>query len=187
MKLERIGDAGSPRFRELWELYESAFPPDERRDIGRQKALFSRPEYRLFAAVDGRSGAPGGGAAVTGLLSLWEFGDFVFMEHLAVKEKMRGKGAGTAILKEYLAGCRVPVLLEVERPQSGIQKKRVAFYQKLGFRLNPWDYIQPPYAPAKKPVPMFLMSLPEAMGEGEFAAYRKRIHAAVYGLEKPLV
>ncbi|MDD5340622.1 MAG: GNAT family N-acetyltransferase [Candidatus ainarchaeum sp.] len=178
MKLERV-DAGSEHFRGVWELYESAFPPDERRDLGRQNALFKRPEYLLFAALDEKN-------TVAGFLSLWEFGGFVFMEHLAVQGHMRGKGFGTEIIKAYMSGCKKNVVLEVERPGTEIQKRRIAFYERLGFKLNHHDYIQPPYGPGKNPVPMRLMSYPGTISEKEFPLLRKDIHLVVYGLKEPL-
>jgi len=177
MKLHPV-TAASAYFSDICQLYESAFPPDERRDLERQKALFARSEYRLFAAVDG--------GELVGLLSLWEFSDFVFMEHLAVDEKLRGKGIGTFIMNEYMKACGKRILLEVEPPRTRVQKKRVAFYQKLGFVLNPYPYIQPPYGPEKNPVPMFIMSHPAALDESGFSDARRKIHAVVYGLKKPL-
>lgn len=171
--------ADSPFFPAVWELYESAFPPDERRSLERQMAIFKRPEYRLFAAVEN--------GAVLGFLSLWEFAGFVFMEHLAVQERLRGKGIGAGILGLYMSGCRKNVVLEVEVPESEIQKRRVAFYVRLGFRPNRHRYTQPPYGPGKKPVPMLLMSYPGAISEKEFPLLRRDIHLSVYGLMEPLV
>jgi ribosomal protein S18 acetylase RimI-like enzyme len=179
MELERIGP-DSRLFPAFWELYESAFPPDERRDAKRQEALFKRPEYRLFAAFDEKS------RGLSGFLSLWEFAGFVFMEHLAVQAPLRGKGMGAEILRRYMSGCSKSVVLEVERPESEIQKRRVAFYERLGFRLNRHDYVQPPYGPGKRPVPMLLMSYPRAISEKEFPLLREHIHLIVYGLKEPL-
>lgn len=179
MDLVRIG-AVSPYFHEAWELYESAFPPDERRDLGRQRGLFRRQEYRLFAALDGKSG-------FVGFLSLWEFTGFVFMEHLAIKGHLRGKGFGTEVLRRYMSNCRKSVVLEVEKPVTDVQKKRIAFYEKLGFRRNTYDYTQPSYGPGKKPVSMLLMSYPGTIGEKEYPVLRKDIHTIVYGLKEPLI
>jgi GNAT superfamily N-acetyltransferase len=181
MKLERVSGTGSPFFREVWELYESAFPPDERRDGKRQAELFKRPEYALLAALNEKSGA------FAGFLSLWEFGGFVFIEHMAVKEPLRGSGVGTEILKSFLSSCPKNVVLETERPQSEIQKRRIAFYERLGFKLNRHDYTQPSYGQGKSPVPMFLMSYPGHIGEKEFPFLMKDIHAVVYGLKEPLI
>jgi ribosomal protein S18 acetylase RimI-like enzyme len=179
MELVRVG-ADSPFFHDLWALYESAFPSDERRDLERQKALFKRPEYRLFAALAGKD-------EPVGLLSLWEFEGFVFMEHLAVKEKLRGKGVGTAIIGLYMSSCRKNVILEVEKPGTEVQKKRVAFYERLGFKRNAHSYTQPSYGPGKKPVSMLLMSYPGTISEKEYPMLRKDIHTIVYGLKEPLV
>jgi GNAT superfamily N-acetyltransferase len=178
MKLVRV-DAGSEHFRGVWGLYESAFPPDERRGLGRQNALFKRPEYAMLAALDEKNG-------LVGLLSVWEFQGFVFMEHLAVQGHMRGKGFGTEIINAYMSNCRKSVVLEVERPVTDLQKRRIAFFERLGFKLNQHDYIQPPYGPGKNPVPMRLMSYPGTISEKEFPLLRKDIHLVVYGLKEPL-
>lgn len=180
MQLVRVDGEGSAHFRELWELYESAFPPDERRDPERQKATFKRAEYAMLAAVDEKN-------ALVGLLSAWEFEGFVFMEHLAVKGHLRGKGFGTEIIKAYMSNCRKNVVLEVEKPGTDVQKRRIAFYERLGFKRNMHGYIQPPYGPGKKQVPMLLMSYPGTISEKEFPLLRKDIHLVVYGLKEPLI
>ncbi len=179
MKLVRV-DAGSEHFRDLWELYESAFPPDERRDAERQRATFKRPEYAMLAALDEKN-------ALVGLLSVWEFEGFVFMEHMAVKEPLRGKGLGTEIINAYMSTCRKNVVLEVELPGTDVQKRRIVFYERLGFKRNSHGYIQPSYGPGKKPVPMLLMSYPGTIREKEFPLLRRDIHMVVYGLKEPLI
>jgi GNAT superfamily N-acetyltransferase len=179
MELMRV-DAGSEHFRELWELYESAFPPDERRDREMQDALFRKKEYAMFAALDEKN-------AFVGLLAVWEFGEFVFMEHMAVKEQLRGKGFGTEIIRTYLSHCRKNVVHEVEPPDNEIRKRRVRFFERLGFRLNAHDYIQPSYGPGKDPMPMLLMSYPLAISEKDYPLLRRDIHAVVYGRNEPLV
>lgn len=179
MKLVRVDGEDSEHFREVWALYESAFPSDERRDGERQKATFKRPEYVMLAALDEKN-------ALVGLLSVWEFGGFVFMEHLAVKGHLRGKGFGSEILRRYMSGCSKNVVLEVELPGTDVQKRRIAFYERLGFKLNRHDYVQPSYGPGKNPVPMLLMSYPGTISEREFPLLRKDIHAVVYGLKEPL-
>ena len=171
-------DAASEHFPELWELYESAFPADERRDREMQDAVFRKKEYSMLAALDGKK--------FVGLLSVWEFGKFVFMEHMAVKEQLRGKGFGTQIIRTYLSSCRKSVVHEVERPDNDIRKRRVRFYERLGFMLNAHDYIQPSYGPDKKPVPMLLMSYPLAISEKDYPLLRRNIHAVVYGRNEPL-
>jgi ribosomal protein S18 acetylase RimI-like enzyme len=178
MELVRV-DSGSPYFHDLWELYESAFPPDERRDEERQALAFKKKEFTMFAALDEKK--------FVGLLSAWEFAGFVFMEHFAVREQLRSRGFGTQIIRTYLSGCRKKVILEVERPDNELRKRRVAFYERIGFTLNAPDYIQPSYGPGKKPVHLLLMSYPLPISEKEYPLLRREIHVAVYGMKEPLV
>src|SRR5512135_774110 len=135
-RLVPVDDPSSIWFGEVWRIYESSFPPDERRSLERQLPLFQNKRYSLLAAVEG--------GRVLGFISAWELEGFSFIEHIAISEAERGRGAGTWIMKEFLSG-RMMAILEVEPPRVPLQKRRVAFYERLGFRLNGQDYIQPPY------------------------------------------
>ncbi len=176
--LERVTDASSALFEGLWSIYESSFPSDERRSLEKQAPLFDDKRYYMLAAVeDGRA---------IGVISYWDLDDFSFIEHIAVHESSRGTGAGTRMMEEFLKG-RGKVILEVEAPRTPMQKKRVAFYERLGFLLNSYDYIQPPYGEGKKPVHLLLMSRPARLAEEEFSSARKELHSSVYGLMEPMV
>lgn len=169
---------GSAEFQKIWEICESSFPPDERRTKERQELLFRDPRYSLLAvSSEGR---------IIGFLSSWDLGGFTFIEHFAVEEGSRGRGLGRRTLGEFLKG-KGKVILEVERPSSAARERRISFYEKEGFALNGSDYIQPPYGPGKRPVPMLLMSYPAPLGAKEFVSARARIHKEVYSLQAPLV
>ncbi len=176
--LIRVDGPSSALFEGVWRIYESSFPPDERRSLEKQLPLFSDERYSLLAAVeDGRA---------IGFISCWELAGFSFIEHIAVHEASRGRGAGTRMMEEFLPG-REKVILEVEAPRTPIQKKRVAFYGKFGFVLNPQGYIQPPYGEGKKPVHLLLMSRPARLTDAGFSSARKELHLSVYGLMEPMV
>lgn len=78
------------------------------------------------------------------------------------------------------------IVVEVERPNTDITQRRIEFYKKVGFKLNKYDYIQPPYGVGKNPVPMFLMTFPNKIKESEFILIRKKLHSDVYGLKEPI-
>lgn len=148
-----ISDPAGPDFQFIVRLLTNTFPPAERRPIPdlanliRKRANF---HCRLILA-DGKP---------VGLLNWWHFEKFNFLEHFALAPCARNKGLGAAALQNILL-CG-SLLLEVERPDSVLKRRRIAFYERNGLRL--WDdapYIQPPYTPGQEPVPMSLMASPE--------------------------
>jgi ribosomal protein S18 acetylase RimI-like enzyme len=178
MRLEAVKSPESDAFRALWAIYESSFPPDERRDLASQAALFKDKRYSLTAAFEGGS--------LVGFISSWELGGFSFIEHFAVREGLRGHGTGTGMLKAFMAG-RGRIVLEVEPPSDGLKKRRISFYERLGFRLDPRPYTQPPYGEGKKPVVLRLMAFPAALSGEEFGLVRSGLHTRVYKLAEPLL
>lgn len=152
-------------------IYESSFPPDEKREFN--QALFDKKEYSLLAAVDDE---------VFGFISFWDLGDFVFIEHLAVQKELRNHGVGSKMLGEFLNKYKT-ITFEVEKPQTEQQYLRIKFYEQFGFKLNPYPYLQPSYGPGKSPVPLYLLSYPKALSSVEFTKTKQKIYAIVYGLE----
>ncbi|MBI4440048.1 GNAT family N-acetyltransferase [Candidatus Woesearchaeota archaeon] len=179
MKFIKLENSDSREFKEAWKMYESSFPSDERRTLELQKELIKNKKYNFFIVIKDK--------VLVALVADWDFEDFLFVEHLAVKGEFKRKGIGTELLKEYLSRNKQKTVLEVERPEAEIAIKRIKFYEKIGFRLNTFDYVQPPYGKDKNPVPMFLMTYPGKINEAEFSSIREKLHIVVYGLEKPLL
>ena len=73
----------------------------------------------------------------------------------------------------------MPVVLEVEIPDPPIPKRRIAFYDRSGFRIAHDDYVQPPYIDGLPSVPMFLMSTAETFTDGQV----RELQQAVYGIK----
>jgi len=179
MILQRIHSADDPLFPPFWELYERAFPSDERRGFQAQCSLFPRREYRLFAIHDQGS--------FVGFLSLWSLQERDFIEHFAIIPSLQGKGYGSRIIKDQILRSARPIVIEVEPPEDDAKKRRIAFYERLGFILCPEEYIQPPYSSDKKPVRMRLMSHPDKLGPRAFPKARAVLHLQVYGLSEPMI
>jgi len=171
MRLKPIG-LESPGFREIWAVYLSSFPPDERRRLTKQRGVFKDKGYSLLAAYDK--------GQLVGFISVWDFDDFVFVEHFAVKGKFRCKGHGTEILNIYKEMSGKPVILEVERPHTGIAKRRIGFYGRLGFKVNSFDYSHPPYGKGKKWGFFYLMSYPRDLTDADYEKIKRTVHCRVY-------
>ncbi|MBI4980910.1 GNAT family N-acetyltransferase [Candidatus Woesearchaeota archaeon] len=179
MKFVKLNHPDSQEFREAWEIYESSFPLDERRALGLQKELIKNKLYHFFIALKNK--------VLVAIITDWDLGNFLFVEHLAVKEEFRGKGIGTKLLKEYTSKNKQKMVLEVERPDNELARKRIRFYERIGFKLNTFDYLQPSLGKDKNPVPLFLMTYPDKINNSEFSSTRKKIHTIVHGLKNPLL
>ncbi|MBI5073439.1 GNAT family N-acetyltransferase [Candidatus Woesearchaeota archaeon] len=90
MEFHLVKNTTDSFFQSLWLLYEAAFPSDERRNLLQLKKILRKKEYTLFAVLEEKE--------FVGLFSTWDLGTFIFIDHFAVKEELRGKGFGTKIL-----------------------------------------------------------------------------------------
>ena len=172
MEFRKIDDYNSIYFKEVWNIYEFSFPSDERRELDQQKEIFKNNSYNFYVVFDS--------GKLIGLITCWDFPDFLYIEHLAVKESLRGQGLGKKVIKKILKKSNKEIFLEVDLPQADIAKRRITFYERLGFKLNEYKYIQPPYAPDKKPVDMLIMSYPKEITQERFSQIRKIIHKEVF-------
>lgn len=153
--------------------YEQAFPREERRDFELvEKLLATDQRFRLTALLRDERYA--------GFITGWDFGDFIYLEHFAIDESMRNGGIGSKALKAYLGQLSKPVVLEVEMPTEEISKRRVGFYERLGFKLDKHTYYQPPYRKGDNFLEMRLMTYGEIDLDKTFDQVNSTIHKEVY-------
>ena len=168
MTRTRITETRHPLFSRAWELYESAFPADERRTLHPQSKVLERAAYHFEVVTDND--------AFVGLLLWWHFNDVRYVEHLATLPGLRGKGYGKQVLETFVAESDVPVWLEVEPPTDEMKRRRVGFYQRVGFALNTHHYMQPPYTEGGSPVPLLLMTHPITVTEAAVRDFCRTYH-----------
>ena len=164
-------------FDQIYALMETSFPLEEYRPYPEQKALLSRPAYGLYAARDDREGN------LLGFAAVWEWEDFAFIEHIAVSPHYRNGGLGGKLLDQVVALLGKPVCLEVEPPDGGMASRRIGFYQRHGFFLNPYPYIQPSISQGRNPIPLQIMTYGREISEAAFATIRNRLYRQVYQAE----
>ena len=161
-----------PHLKSIKVWYEEAFPVHERRNFDELVDLLPCPDMHVCALMNQEQ--------LVGFIIYWQWNDVVFVEHFAIDPEQRGKQFGQQALAILL---RIPyryVILEVERPIDETSQRRVRFYERQGFTLNPFHYVQPPYQPGKPAVPMRLMSIPAITDEEEFINISDRIKERVY-------
>lgn len=168
-------DMDEKYFDSFFNILKNSLPTNEIRDYLSQKNLLSKNNYKplMFKEND----------EILAIMATWDFEDFIFIEHLAVDTKLRGKGVGTELIKNYLNKHKKNIFLEVETPNSDVSKKRVLFYEKLGFYLNNFSYFQPPLNPNDSHLKLNIMSYSKCITEKEFDKYKKIIYKEVYNIE----
>lgn len=159
-------------FDEAYTVLKDAFPAAELRQKDKVYDLFIKEELTIYGLKHRDE--------IVAVLLCWYFEDFLFLENFAVKEKYRGKGYGSKILKEIKSIYNGLIILEVEKPYDDTSKKRVRFYEKNEFKLNRFGYDQPPFVPCIEDIPLLIMSTPDHISEEEFSSIKKYIFTKVY-------
>lgn len=153
-------------------LYISSFPPEERRPWSQIADAASEPcLYGLYT----------GEYIFAGIITVWKFNDFAYVEHFAVDPTKRGGGIGAQAIGELKHMLQLPVVLEVEpldHPDP-MASRRITFYERCGFTLLDYPYIQPPYAPGLPSVPLCLMTTDTGLDPSEIS---RTLHSKVYSL-----
>jgi len=171
INLLRIVNTNHPLLEELFELYEDAFPEDERRERSVLKSLIYNQSMSFNAILDE--------SIVVGILVYWQFRDFLFVEHFALFSRFRGDGKGSEVLT-LLNKQHATILLEVEHPLSDIQKRRQKFYIRNGFHIIDVHYFQPSYTPGGSTIPMTLMCNNRSVEKRDAELFIQKIHREVY-------
>ena len=166
----------NPHYEFVEKLLQSAFPPEERRNNRLQRKYTDEKENFHCSLIQTNQGVP------IGLITHWNFTDFIYIEHLAIDKQLQGKGYGTQALQKLLKESKCPMVLEVEIPKhpNDLAFRRIGFYKRLGFRLRRIAYKQPPYRRGDEWFPMKLMTW------GKFPLINKaikNIYREVYGAE----
>lgn len=164
-------------FDRVYAIMKASFPNIERRTYAGQKALLNDPRYRMLTETDHEGN-------VLAFLAAWEFPAFRFVEHIAVDPRTRGGGIGGRLMTAFLTQSEKPVVLEVEPPSNELQRRRVGFYERLGFLLNDYAYLQPPLQAGQPDFPLKLMSYPRRLTVAEFETCRETLYKHVYGLSR---
>ncbi len=137
IRREQILTVGEPLFPFCWELYLSAFPEEERRELDYHTETMLCEQFHCDVVLDDN--------APIGILFWWDLGEFTFVEHLATSPLVRGGGYGAKILEGLIAESEKPILLEVEHPEDELCRRRIGFYERMGFVLNDHPYRHPSY------------------------------------------
>ena len=172
MKADRITTPDHPDFGWCIDLYMNSFPYEERRDRQCVESDLADNRFFFLCFKEEETGNP------VGFFTYWEMGEFLYGEHFAVDPSRRGGGLGAGILA-YVLSIGIPVILEVEKPDTAIALHRIDFYRRNGFVLNGHLHFQPPYHKDCQPLEMKIMTYPETFSSEKYEDFKERQLAIV--------
>ena len=187
MRIEKIEIDDQKSLSEVFEIYESSFPANERQSLDTINFRLKIGKEVLFAAILKKE--------IVGIGFLFDLlgSDFLLLDYLAVKQNHRGKQVGERLfshLKTYSENRKKHLLMEVDDPEFGDDKtqrhKRIAFYQKNGAQwLKDVKYILPALDDSEQ-TEQILMLVPqnsksEFSGE-EIKALVILVYSELYGI-----
>lgn len=168
-RIEQITDSDFDR---VWDLYLASFPPKERRTQEAQRRVLLNELYHCEIIIADEK--------FIGFIFWWQFEQLRYVEHLALAPNQQNLGYGSQVLEQFLQESELPIILEVEKPETLVQQKRIKFYERLGFHLNAHDYIQAPYSKDQPPLPLLLMSWPHILSSKEYDFFIQECHPIIF-------
>lgn len=167
--------SNSPDYSFCEQLYLNAFPSSERRSVSQQRQVTDNEKLFHFCAIqiEGKT---------VGFLTYWDLDTFIYIEHFAVDESMRGQNMGSRTLAYLRKAITKPFILEVERPETEMARRRIGFYERNGYALWERDYYQPPYQEGHEYLPLHLMCNGALQEGNDFDHVKESLYKKVYGL-----
>ena len=121
-----VKDFSDPVLDLIERTYTESFPEVERRDFSLVRNLV-RDESRFIVYALSKE------SRYVGFITGWLFDGYTYVEHFAIDPAARNGGIGAEAMKQFLVFCGTPVVLEVEMPTDEMSKRRIGFYERLGF------------------------------------------------------
>ena len=116
---------------------------------------------------------------MTSFIAYWEFDSYIYIEHLAVNPELRGNNIGSDTLNKLASLVDKVIILEIDPVKDDVSKKRLAFYEKLGYRVNPYQHFHPAYNKLYPPHELTVLSLNRNLETEEYHKFFKNLSEIV--------
>lgn len=156
-------------FDKVYEIMSMSFPVNEMRTYDYLKKQLDDEKFNIYMNKE-----------KTAFITLWKFDDFDYIEHFASLPQERGKGIGKEMIEKLIKMSGKTVVLEAEPAETEIQKRRIGFYNRVGFVVNDYYYFQPSMREGVDGLELKILSTPESLTEKEFEKIRDTIYKNVY-------
>ena len=177
IRLERI-NTSDKRYSFVESLLQTSFPEVERRDNADQREVTDNNTlFTPYIITD--NDRPD---VNIGLITIWSFGDFCYVEHLATSPEVRNHGYGARIMEALKEKVNCTIVLEVEKPEDEMSIRRIKFYERCGFKLCYKDYIQPAYRKGGETIPLYIMFYGAESIDEDFDKIKTSIYRNVYNV-----
>lgn len=163
MNFVRLTSCTDKRFGEAIALYQKSFPYHEQRESASQQDILREEEYHFDLIYDEDT--------FVGMLLYWETPDFIYVEHFCVDVEKRNRKYGQRALA-LLGEKSKTILLEIDPPHDEIAVRRKAFYERAGYRENPYRHVHPPYHANCEGHPLVIMSYPGPLSPPAYERFR---------------
>ncbi len=110
-----------------------------------------------------------------GFIFWWACGEQIYIEHLAINPALRGRNYGSRLLAEFCERAGKTVILEIDPPEDEIAIRRLRFYQGLGFCLNDYAHLHPPYHPDYEGHALRVLSYPKLLEEEAYQRFNQML------------
>lgn len=172
-----VKDFSDPLLDKVENTYNDSFPEAERRAFSLVRELVKdEPRFTVYTLFKDQ--------VYAGFITAWSFGTFIYVEHFAIDASARNGGIGGESMKQFMSLCDAPVVLEVEMPTEEMSKRRIGFYERLGYVLDDHVYFQPPYRQGEPLLEMRLMTYGAIDLKQSFEEVKNCIHRYVYGVNE---
>lgn len=164
MKQIKIINQDQRDFPDFWNLYNSSFPLIERRNLEQQVQVFRNSFFNLISFYKDDK--------YIGFLSFWNFPSYVYLEHFAINEDLRGVGYGAKVLSELIKETSKLIILEIDPIDDEKSRRRLSFYNKMGFVKNDLDYKVQSYQNKEEFYELIIMSSVRKISKDELNTFR---------------
>ena len=179
-----ITTQASPYWDSLVSIYRESFPIDEQRPVESIARLITEePRYTMYAIINEDEDTKHytlNTKQALGLLTTWEFADFIYIEHFAINPELRSQGYGSKAISTLIKQKEKPIILEAEPPTDELTRRRIHFYERQGITLYDFPYLQPAYTEASQPVELRLMGTLDTNAT-TLTDVSNTLHREVYG------
>lgn len=162
MEFIRVGSTENCYWEKMMEIYKTSFPLFEQRTIEAQIDVLKDDKYNCVVICEEE--------LIIGILFYWEFENYRYIEHLAISANLRGKNYGSKVLKKF-CDYNGTIILEIDPPVDDISVKRLNFYSNLGFTLQEFNHIHPPYRKEYEGHSLKIMSYNKNISEDEYSYF----------------
>lgn len=150
MKFIEITDFKNYLVKPIFTAYCETFPENERRSEAQFESLFHNGNTKVFSILNQSKSI--------GYLIIWELKNFAFLEHFEIFENFRNQNFGAEVLQKIIK-IYPNIILETETSSTNkMAERRIAFYQKNGFRKISDFYMQPSYGEGKESIELLLFA-----------------------------